>query len=161
MEKTMFEVALPVIGTIAGSALGVVGTLFVNGQRSKIDKEQAELKRIWDLEDADRKIAEEKLEQKYQVYNKILRAAGEVRVTSHLGGSYTDFDIENYEQYIRPEIFEGLHRLDHDVFELTMKLEYEINKAHFLEEAEPEQLDYMATIYQELMNKIKSYYIKN
>ncbi|CAI8817877.1 putative Phage protein [Brevibacillus sp. IT-7CA2] len=160
MEKTAFEISLPVLGTIAGSILGVIGTLLVNGQRSKIEYKQAELKRNWDIADAEKKNSEEKQEQKYEVYNKILKAAGEVQVTSHIGGSYTDFNIKDYEEYIRPEIFDGLHKLDPDVFDLVMELEDEIDRAHHFEEAEPDQVNRMADLYWKITSKIKEYYKK-
>ncbi|MGW8416155.1 hypothetical protein ACWGKP_19280 [Brevibacillus sp. NPDC055896] len=156
----MDTVIVTVIGTLSGTLIGTLGTWIMNNQKNKHDNMQAEKRRKWELEDKERTELRESEQNKFIVYNKILKSASEHMIVT--AGKYInlrDFKIKTYMDSVRPIIYENLHLLDKEVVSRVRKIDTEIDKMNFLDDSEPEWVDNCARLYDEMLEMIESKYL--
>jgi len=72
------------------------------------------------------------------VYNQIIKIDGEKLLVSHIGGSYNEFDINTYQDLIRPVIYEKFHLIHSDVAKVVKELDDAIQWGTYHEDASME-----------------------
>jgi mannitol-specific phosphotransferase system IIBC component len=149
----------PVVGTLAGVLGGALIGFINNYLKRRWDMEDNQKKREWATTDLLKQEHKQMQEQKFDTYNKVLKTAGEtIVVTDGGGGQSLDFNFTLYSEKIRPLLFEKFHVLDEDVRGLILKIDLDIGRVTFYEEASDEDEDYLANHYNMLLKKIDAKY---
>lgn len=158
----------PVIVTLTaalgGAVIGFVGGFINNAQKRSWDVKDADKKRIFQKEDEQALEEKRTKDQKFEMYNRILMKTGDSLVvtagsTVLYGGRGLAFDFNLYSENIRPLLFERLHVIDKDVRELIQKIDKDIARVAFHEEATDEEEDSIASSYNRMITLIEDKYM--
>ncbi|WP_064199902.1 hypothetical protein [Brevibacillus brevis] len=88
-----------VLGVLGGSILTSLFNLWNNRQKTKSEKEQIEVKRIWEREDRELGYKQERYESELRTYNEILKADGELQyVTINEQNGLNLFKIDKFRE---------------------------------------------------------------
>lgn len=141
---------LPLIGVIIGGIITGVVT-------SNVQKKAFERQRVWDKEKLEEQFNREQLMKKLEVYTKLLRVNGEVKITDF--DMYTgewSFNHEPYELKVKPILFESFHLLSPKIAECTQEIENLLSKWDAMEEADEGEADYACSQYKKIVSEIKN-----
>ncbi|MFD1018288.1 hypothetical protein [Thalassobacillus hwangdonensis] len=137
---------IPVIAALGGA---MVGGYF--SRKSQNDAIQLQIER-------DKEIAKkQEMNELMSIYNDILRINGEKIMVAHVGGGHTELDIKLYEQAIRPLVYEKFHLIHENVAKIVEKIDRKLAECNFHEEITPENHQFLATAYWDLINKINEH----
>jgi hypothetical protein len=138
------NVTLPVITGLGGA--------FIAGYFTR--KGQKEVLRI--------EIQRERIKEKQretietlEIYSRILRIDGEKLLITFGGGGAVEFDIEGYQQNIRPIIYEKFYLIEQGIADQVRSLDNNIEKCNFQEEASDEDHKEFANLYWSIINKVE------
>ncbi|MEC0089911.1 hypothetical protein [Paenibacillus macquariensis] len=147
----------PVLGTLAGTLLGMFGAFLTNIHKKRADEKDALRKRTWEKEDRDISELKDMKNIKYEVYNNILMKDGEVIIVTNAGNRLS-FDFISYSKEIRPLLFKKYHLLDLDVKDKVKKMDKKIAAMAFNEEATGYDEDDISSDYYRLIEMIENKY---
>ena len=137
---------IPVISALGGA---VVGGYFTRKNQKELYNRQIYLE--------SEKEKRELLNETLSVYNKILKVDGEEILISHIGGSQYEFEIEIYNDRVRPILYEKYHILHSDVAKLIRTIDDVIQKCVHNEEVEDMDNAILMRDYSKIISNVLHY----
>jgi hypothetical protein len=120
----ILNVLLPVVSGLGGAYIGGYFT-----RKSQLELIAKEMSR-----DENKQKRSEKIETLI-VYNNIMKIDGEEILITHVGGSFNEFDINSYQEKIRPIIYEKFHLIHSDVASYVKKIDDTIARCNYQQDA--------------------------
>ncbi|KMZ41329.1 MULTISPECIES: hypothetical protein [Bacillales] len=147
-----------VLGVLGASILTSLFNLWNNRQKTKSEKEQIEVKRIWGREDRELGYKQERYESELRTYNEILKADGELQyVTINEQNGLNLFKIDKFRERVRPIIFKDFHRLPPDIRKLAREID-RVSSEYDYYDTSDEWHDHLAAIYSKMIIAIEEKY---
>jgi hypothetical protein len=125
MEKvlTVLNALLPVLSGIGGAFIGGYFT-----RKSQHDLLSREIAR------EDTREMRKELRETLDIYSKVLEIDGEILFTVLIGGSHTEFEIDKYQEKIRPVLYGKFYLIHNDVAKIVSSMDSLIQECNFNEE---------------------------
>jgi hypothetical protein len=122
LEKalTLLNALLPVLSGIGGAFIGGYFT-----RKSQHDLLSREIAR------EDSRERRKELRETLDIYSKVLEIDGEILFTVHIGGSFTEFEINKYQEKIRPVLYEKFYLIHNDVAKILSSMDNLIQECNF------------------------------
>ncbi|MYL56346.1 hypothetical protein GLW20_02375 [Virgibacillus halodenitrificans] len=134
--------------------LAAIGGAFIGGHFTrKTQNDLVNLQR--QLEE--RKEERQNIKDALSVYNNILKIDGEEMVISHIGGPEHEFEIECYQDKVRPIIYEKYHLIHADVAKLVRRMDDIIQKCNYYEEVSKEDNAFLMRNYNLMIKNIRQH----
>ncbi|EMY5504755.1 hypothetical protein V8T57_001137 [Bacillus wiedmannii] len=92
-----------------------------------------------------------------EIYSRVLKADGENVIIIKDGGPFLDFDLDAYQNEIRPILYEKYYLLNDDVAKIIAGMDGCIKKCNYNHGMEREDHDYFNRNYYQLINNIRQH----
>lgn len=155
---------LPALFGAIGAIVGASGAVFTGIMAMKNQVKLEELKWSRSSEVENEKQKQELIDARLRVYNRILKADGEIRlVTFAPGYKYPEqFDYIRYAGALREIVYEDYHLLDPKIREIVKQIDDCMEEYYFTRDlAEPTEFinhGRVIKLYLSLIKKIRDYY---
>lgn len=138
--------ALPsLLGVVVGGLITFLIQQVTLRKQQNWDRKKLELDKFYKDED-----------RKFQAYNKILQMDGTYRIHTidhHTGDG--ELDEKNYNEYIRPILFDIFHLLDENIAKQVNRIEEIYERQYAMEEANPDDDEKLSKHYLTILQLIK------
>lgn len=121
------------LATLAASSIALFSAIIINKNSIKNEQDKFNKQLQWEKEKIKDQVRKEHLSLLFCVYNKVLKAMGETVITYH---HPVNFHTKNYNEKIRPILYESYHLLDQDIRELVRNIDSAISMEEFYDNEE-------------------------
>lgn len=143
------------IATVAASAIGFYSAIKINKNSLSNERKKFNDQLLWEKQKIESEFFREQISKKYEIYNQILKASGEVYVLIH---DPTDFHYKNYFDNIRPLLYQNFHLIDDDIRDLVRDIDSNYSMEEFVGEIERHYATKSYVSYNKMLKLINDKY---